>query len=134
MFSSSASRSPAEHNREADDDRTVLGIVLRDRLRVVPGRDPAERLRHKPRLDRVRLRLKQRKWLLQTEDHVAAVYDRLDLKNQKGGTKEVEQTQLGSDETLVCAHSKSGWTPITTFLQYLDWPVKYYKDQIAQHL
>jgi hypothetical protein len=30
----------------------------------------------------------------------------------QGKTKKVERTQLGSDETLVCAHSTSGWTTI----------------------
>jgi hypothetical protein len=49
----------------------------------------------------------------------------------QGKTQKVERTQLGSDETLVCAHSKSGWTRIATFLQYLDWLAKYYEDEIA---
>jgi hypothetical protein len=49
----------------------------------------------------------------------------------QGKTTKVEETQLGSDETMVCAHSKSGWTTIKTFRQYLDWLAMYYEDEIA---
>jgi hypothetical protein len=39
-----------------------------------------------------------------------------------------------SDETLVCAHLKWGWTTSPTFGQYLDWLATYYKDEIAAGL
>jgi hypothetical protein len=62
---------------------------------------------------------------------ITAAGKKLDLfAVAQGKTKQVEVSQLGTDQTVITDHSESGWSTISTFHHYLSWLAKQYETEI----